>query len=104
MEALVYKDKKMLRRGYTTGTCAALAAQGAVSFLVSGIWPETAEFMTPAGQMVRVPLMEKKAGNGAASCAVKKDAGDDPDVTGWAFCLCPGQVPAGKHRECPGDH
>ena len=69
MEALVYKDKKMLRRGYTTGTCAALAAQGAVSFLVS------------AGQMVRVPLMEKKAGNGAASCAVKKDAGDDPDVT-----------------------
>ena len=81
MEALVYKDKKMLRRGYTTGTCAALAAQGAVSFLVSGIWPETAELMTPAGQMVRVPLMEKKAGNGAASCAVKKDAGDDPDVT-----------------------
>ena len=81
MEALVYKDKKMLRRGYTTGTCAALAAQGAVSFLVSGIWPETAELMTPAGQMVRVPLMEKKAGNGAAFCAVKKDAGDDPDVT-----------------------
>ena len=81
MEALVYKDKKMLRRGYTTGTCAALAAQGAVSFLVAGIWPETAELMTPAGQMVRVPLMEKKAGNGAASCAVKKDAGDDPDVT-----------------------
>lgn len=81
MEALVYKDKKMLRRGYTTGTCAALAAQGAVSFLVSGIWPETAELMTPAGQMVRVPLMEKKAGNSAASCAVKKDAGDDPDVT-----------------------
>ena len=81
MEALVYKDKKMLRRGYTTGTCAALAAQGAVSFRVSGIWPETAELMTPAGQMVRVPLMEKKAGNGAASCAVKKNAGDDPDVT-----------------------
>ena len=81
MEALVYKDKKMLRRGYTTGTCAALAAQGAVSFLVSGIWPETAELMTPAGQMVRVPLMEKKAGNGAASCAIKKNAGDDPDVT-----------------------
>lgn len=82
MEALVYKDKKMLRRGYTTGTCAALAAQGAVSFLVSGLWPETAELMTPAGQIVRVPLMEKKAENGAASCAVKKDAGDDPDVTG----------------------
>ena len=85
MEALVYKDKKMLRRGYTTGTCAALAAQGAVSFLVSGIWPETAELMTPAGQMVRVPLMEKKAGNGAASCAVKKNAGDDPDVTDKAL-------------------
>lgn len=82
MEAFVYKNKKMLRRGYTTGTCAALAASGAVSFLVSGIWPETAELMTPAGQTVRVPLLEKRAENGAASCAVKKDAGDDPDVTG----------------------
>ena len=28
--------------------------------------------------MVRVPLMEKKAGNGAVSCAVKKDAGMIP--------------------------
>ena len=80
-EHYIRSGQKWLRQGYTTGTCAALAAQGAVSFLVSGIWPETAELMTPAGQMVRVPLMEKKAGNGAASCAVKKNAGDDPDVT-----------------------
>ena len=81
LELYIPVGRERLRCGYTTGTCAALAAQGAVSFLVSGIWPETAELMTPAGQMVRVPLMEKKAGNGAVSCAVKKDAGDDPDVT-----------------------
>ena len=81
LELYIPVGRERLRGGYTTGTCAALAAQGAVSFLVSGIWPETAELMTPAGQMVRVPLMEKKAGNGAVSCAVKKDAGDDPDVT-----------------------
>ena len=103
MEALVYKDKKMLRRGYTTGTCAALAAQGAVSFLVSGIWPETAELMTPAGQMVRVPLMEKKAGNGAASCAVKKDAGDDPDAVSYThlICRCCGLREDGLQPLCP---
>lgn len=49
MDTFVYKDHKKLRCGYTTGTCAALAAQGAVRFLLTGSWKETEEIMSPEG-------------------------------------------------------
>ena len=81
MDTFVYKDHKKLRCGYTTGTCAALAAQGAVRFLLTGSWKETEEIMTPKGLPVAVSLEEKSSGDGWAECAVRKDAGDDYDVT-----------------------
>ena len=81
MDTFVYKDHKKLRCGYTTGTCAALAAQGAVRFLLTGSWKETEEIMTPKGVPVCVPLEEKTSGADWAECAVRKDAGDDYDVT-----------------------
>lgn len=81
MDTFVYKDHKKLRCGYTTGTCAALAAQGAVRFLLTGSWKETEEIMTPKGIPVCVPLEEKTSGTDWAECAVRKDAGDDYDVT-----------------------
>ncbi len=81
MDTFVYKDHKKLRCGYTTGTCAALAAQGAVRFLLTGSWKETEEIMTPKGIPVCVSLEEKSSGDGWAECAVRKDAGDDYDVT-----------------------
>ncbi len=81
MDTFVYKDHKKLRCGYTTGTCAALASQGAVRFLLTGSWKKTEEIMTPKGISVCVSLEEKTSGNGWAECAVRKDAGDDYDVT-----------------------
>lgn len=81
MDTFVYKDHKKLRCGYTTGTCAALATQGAVRFLLTGSWKETEEIMTPKGILVAVSLEEKSSGDGWAECAVRKDAGDDYDVT-----------------------
>jgi cobalt-precorrin-5B (C1)-methyltransferase len=81
MDTFVYKDHKKLRCGYTTGTCAALAAQGAVRFLLTGSWKETEEIMTPKGIPVCVSLEEKTSGDSWAECAVRKDAGDDYDVT-----------------------
>lgn len=81
MDTFVYKDHKKLRCGYTTGTCAALAAQGAVRFLLTGSWKETEEIMTPKGILVAASLEKKSSGDGWAECAVQKDAGDDYDVT-----------------------
>ena len=81
MDTFVYKDHKKLRCGYTTGTCAAIATQGAVRFLLTGSWKETEEIMTPKGIPVCVSLEEKTSGDSWAECAVRKDAGDDYDVT-----------------------
>lgn len=77
----VLKDKKKLRCGYTTGTCAALAAKAAALFLVTGLWPEEVQILTPAGSIIKAHPEECRALNGAAECAVRKDAGDDYDVT-----------------------
>ena len=72
---------RLLRCGYTTGTCAALAASGAARLLLTGTAPETARLVTPKGWAVELPLLDCALINDAARCAVQKDAGDDPDVT-----------------------
>lgn len=81
LEHYVRSGEKRLRCGYTTGTCAALAAAGATVMLLSGQAPETLCLETPKGIPVEVPpyLCERLADG--ARCAVQKDAGDDPDVT-----------------------
>ena len=72
---------KRLRCGYTTGTCAALAAAGAARYLTEGTWPETVSLRTPKGGRVEVPLEACRAEPGRAICAVRKDGGDDVDRT-----------------------
>ena len=72
---------KLLRCGYTTGTCAALAAAGAVRLLLTGEAPERVRITTPKGWTVELPLEDAVLDGGEARCAVRKDAGDDPDVT-----------------------
>ena len=81
LEHYVYSSGRRLRCGYTTGTCAALAATGAVYLLLTGTAPETVEMMTPKGWTVQVPLERCQLKNGSACCAVRKDGGDDVDCT-----------------------
>ena len=77
----VRSGTKKLRCGYTTGTCAALAAAGAARYLLTGEAPRSARLVTPKGWAVETPLCDCALDGGAARCAVRKDAGDDPDVT-----------------------
>lgn len=81
LEVYVNQDGKRLRCGYTTGTCAALAAQGAAKMLLGGETPQTVCLMTPKGIEVKVPLCECRCDGQEAVCAVVKDSGDDFDVT-----------------------
>lgn len=72
---------RRLRCGYTTGSCAAAAAQAAVQLLLTGSAPPQIALQTPAG--VTLPIAVESAGweGSAAVCSVRKDAGDDPDIT-----------------------
>lgn len=70
-----------MRRGYTTGSCAAAAAKAAVAMLFSGNMLQEVEIKTPSGVVLNLPLEDTKLGNSYALCAVRKDAGDDPDIT-----------------------
>ena len=72
-----------LRRGITTGTCAAAAAKAAASVLAGGSPPAEVELRLPSGEAIRVPILyvEPRRDSAAATAAVRKDAGDDPDVT-----------------------
>ena len=80
-ERYVRCGAKRLRRGYTTGTCAALAAAGAAELLLTGRAPETLSLLTPGGLRVELRPELLTMDGGSAVCAVRKDAGDDPDVT-----------------------
>ena len=69
------------RTGFTTGTCAAAAAKAA-AMVLCGCWiPPEVEVGLPDGTRVRLPAEWTRGDANAAEAAVRKDAGDDPDVT-----------------------
>ena len=75
------KNNKRLRYGYTTGSCAAGATRGAVRMLLSGASLSEVELQTPKGITLNLQLHDITRGETHVSCAVQKDAGDDPDTT-----------------------
>lgn len=80
-EHYIRSGQRLLRCGYTTGTCAALAARGATELLLSGMAPRTVCLTTPKGWPVQVlPQFCRMEGDGAV-CGIQKDAGDDCDIT-----------------------
>ncbi len=70
-----------LRRGWTTGACAAAAAKAAVSALIGGDFPDPVSIALPQGQTPAFALAMQQRGIDFASAGIIKDAGDDPDVT-----------------------
>ena len=77
----IRSGQKQLRCGYTTGTCAALAASAAASLLLSGSAPKSVSLITAKGIPVEVPVARSGWDGQTAWCSVIKDAGDDADVT-----------------------
>lgn len=72
-----------LRLGITTGVCAAAAAKAAAAVLAGGPAPGEVDLRLPSGQSIRLPILyvESRENPPAVTAAVRKDAGDDPDVT-----------------------
>lgn len=83
MERYVMKDNKKLRCGYTTGSCAAAAAQRAAALLLGASLHDHDDIVlvTPKGVTLQLKPELTDLGEEWASCSIRKDAGDDPDIT-----------------------
>ncbi len=77
----LYKDEKKMEMGYTTGSCAAAASKASLWMLLHQEELYHVGLMTPKGIPLLLELQRVWCGQGEASCAVSKNAGDDPDVT-----------------------
>lgn len=76
-----------LRRGWTTGACAAAAAKAAFTALVTGAFPDPVAIRLPKGERPAFALAYEGRGEGYARAGIVKDAGDDPDVTHGALII-----------------
>ena len=83
-----------LRLGYTTGSCAAAAAKAAAFVLLTGKEIREVRLVTPKGIALDLDVEDLQvlrggeaalSGRNAVLCAVRKDSGDDPDVTDGAL-------------------
>ena len=81
MEEFIEKDGKKLRFGYTTGSCAAAAAKAAAWMLLTGQKKEEISLITPKGVALTLAVEDISMGPDRVRCAIRKDSGDDPDVT-----------------------
>lgn len=81
----VIKNNKKMALGYTTGSCAAAAAKAAVTMILTRSMVPFVQIGTPKGISLHLEVLNPHLEGNKASCAIRKDAGDDPDVTDQAL-------------------
>jgi len=74
-------DGKLLRCGYTTGACAAAAAKAATEMLLGSQLVDEVSLTIPGSDTPVFEVLSAFFDENTASCAVKKNSGDDPDIT-----------------------
>ncbi len=80
-ELYVFVNNKKLRRGHTTGTCAAAASRGAAEAVLTGKAVSHVPIRTPKGIVLDLPVEDLSFDAVRGRCAVRKDGGDDIDAT-----------------------
>ena len=81
MEEYQFSQGKVLRCGYTTGSCATAASKAAATMLLTGERVETVRIDTPKGIVLDLEPLDVEMTPDYVSCAIRKDSGDDPDDT-----------------------
>ena len=81
MEEYQFSQGKNLRCGYTTGSCATAASKAAAVMLLTGERIDSVRIDTPKGIVLNLEPLEVMLTADFASCAIRKDSGDDPDDT-----------------------
>jgi len=80
-----FVSQKFMRCGFTTGSCAAAAAKAACEMLLLQAEVSESSITLADGDVVAFKIEDASFSPDAASCAVKKDGGDDPDITNGAL-------------------
>lgn len=81
MEGKRLVNQKLLRYGYTTGTCAAAASKAAAAMLFEKELMTSVSITTPNGTDLVIDVLNPQFSENIASCSIEKDSGDDPDIT-----------------------
>src|SRR5260221_428599 len=91
---------RVLRRGWTTGACAAAASRAAYQAWLTGRFPDPVTLRLPGGAQTsfRLALAERDAEE--ARAGIVKDAGDDPDITHGALVISAVRPARGGGRIC----
>ncbi len=74
-------DRTNLRYGYTTGACATAATKAALLMLVTGKIVKNVEINLPVKKTASFIIENQRIEKDFCIASVKKDGGDDPDVT-----------------------
>lgn len=74
-----------MKYGFTTGSCAAAASGAAAYMLLTGKTKTDMTVETPSGRIFKAAILDIKRSENSVSCAVRKTAGDDPDITDGAL-------------------
>ena len=90
MNEYIFRNQKKLKRGLTTGTCAAACAKASMEMLLTGNAAREVKVVLPGGEKVTLEVCRvidsdnfSLAGENLKSAEfyTVKDSGDDPDVT-----------------------
>lgn len=74
-----------MRYGFTTGSCAAAASKAAAYMLLTGHEKRSIQIETPKGIIYNAQIEEISREERWVRCGVRKDGGDDPDITTGTF-------------------
>lgn len=80
-DGYIVKSGTKLRLGFTTGSCAAAAAKAAAIMLLQKQKLNNVRLTLPDGKQLLLDIEDALLQDETSVCCVKKDAGDDPDVT-----------------------
>ena len=81
MKTIMVEERKNLRTGYTTGSCATAGAKAGLLSILNQKKYEEIEIKLPKGKFLKIPIHSCEFSENFAKCSVIKDGGDDPDVT-----------------------
>lgn len=74
-----------LKKGYTTGTCAAACAKAGAIMILGGIKTESINVVLPDNKILNLKIENISINKDYVVCSVKKYSGDDPDITNGIY-------------------